>query len=25
MFHTTTIESPVGALRIIDGDRGLRA
>jgi methylated-DNA-[protein]-cysteine S-methyltransferase len=25
MFHTTTIESPVGTLRIIDGDRGLRA
>lgn len=25
MFHTTTIDSPVGELRIIAGDRGLRA
>jgi methylated-DNA-[protein]-cysteine S-methyltransferase len=25
MFHTTTIDSPVGVLRIIAGDRGLRA
>ena len=25
MFHTITMHSPVGALRIIAGDRGLRA
>ena len=25
MFHTTTIDSPVGTLRLIGGERGLRA